>query len=223
MLDEEMRFPILTVDGIIFQMIDGGLHVLLIQRAFEPFLGKWALPGGYNPAGETTTQALERVLVSKTGIMTSQLGYMEQLCTIDTVARDPRGHAISVVYVGLGRNLAPGGEGAQNPQFFPINKLPELAYDHDQLIAWAVDRLREKLVYTNITVALLPPTFTLTELQTVYEAILGRKLDKRNFRKKIAALNIITSTGEYEEKAAHRPAQLYRFTNTGSSTPAAAF
>lgn len=204
--------PVLTVDAIIFQLIDNELSVALIKRAVAPFKGKWALPGGYNPAGETTHDAMARIIRNKAGINLSELNLVEQLYTFDTVARDPRGHAVSVTYMGLGTNVTPKGSATtQSPQFFPVNNLPNLAYDHSEIITYAHDRLRNKLAYTNVAFALLPKLFTLTQLQQLYETIFGHDFDKRNFRKKISALDIIEPTDEYLREGAHRPARLYKF------------
>lgn len=204
--------PTLTVDSVIFQLIDNQLFALLIQRSDEPFKGTCALPGGYCAAGETTQQAMERILGRKTGITLQDLEYVEQLYTFDTVARDPRGHAVSVTYMGVGTNIVPKeSRTTQNPGFFPVNDLPELAYDHGNIIQYAVERLRSKLTYTNAAYALLPTLFTLSQLQAAYEAVFGREFDKRNFRKKFLSLDLITETDEMFKEGAHRPARLYRF------------
>lgn len=204
--------PTLTVDSVIFQLIDHELFVLLIQRANEPFKGAWALPGGYNPAGETTHDAMKRVLKAKAGIETEDLRYKEQLYTFDTVARDPRGHAVSVTYMGLGKDIIPeASKTTQNPQFYPVTHLPEMAYDHKDIIRYAHERLQSKITYTNAVYALLDSLFTLSQVQAAYEAILCRALDKRNFRKKFLSLNLITPTNEYQRDGAHRPALLYKF------------
>ncbi len=204
--------PILTVDSVIFQLINNELAVLLIERAAEPFKGEWALPGGYNAAGETTRDAMSRILQTKTGLKVKDLPLVEQLYTFDTVARDPRGHAVSVTYMGLGKDLKlRATKSAQNPKFFPINKLPKLAYDHADIIKYAHERLNSKVTYTNAVFALLPTLFTLTQLQIAYEAILGRSLDKRNFRKKFLSLKLVEPSDKYHQDGVHRPALLYRF------------
>lgn len=202
--------PTLTVDAVIFQLIDDVLNVLLIKRPNEPFKGSWALPGGYNPQGETTLAALERIIKEKTGVaISSDLRYIEQLYTFDTVARDPRGHAVSVTYTGYGREISPSAD--KNADFFPVSNLPNLAYDHAEIIKYAHERLISKLSYTNAVYAFLPPTFTLAELQSAYEAVFGHELDKRNFRKKFLSLNLIHETAEMKRTGAHRPARLYEF------------
>lgn len=215
MYSGEYTPPTLTVDCVLFQLDDNVLTVMLIQRTNEPFKGAWALPGGYNAAGETTGQAMNRVLKNKTGVDTKDLKLIEQLYTFDTVARDPRGHAVSVTYLGLGKDLSPGGKNTQNPHFFPVDRLPELAYDHNDIIAYAHKRLKSKITYTNAIFALLPKKFTLTELQQAYEAVLGKALDKRNFRKKFLSLGLIEETNEMLKEGAHRPARLYRFASAG--------
>ncbi len=204
--------PILVVDSVVFQLINNVLSVLLIQRANEPFKGVWALPGGYDAAGETTHDAMARILQSKAGLHTQKLKLVEQLYTFDTVARDPRGHAVSVTYMGLGKDIVvASSKTTQNPQFFPVTDLPELAYDHASIIHYAHERLQSKITYTNAVFALLDPLFTLTQLQAAYEAILCRPLDKRNFRKKFLSLGLIQPTNEYFQEGAHRPARYYKF------------
>lgn len=203
--------PTLTVDAVVFQISDGTLEVLLIQRQNEPFQGAWALPGGYNAAGETTTDALHRIVSEKAGIDTARdLSYIEQLYTFDTVDRDPRGHAVSVTYMGCGKDIVPAG-GTSPARFFPVDSLPELAYDHASIIRLAHERLIAKLTYTNVVGAFLPNKFTLTQLQSAYESIFGRELDKRNFRKKFLSLDLIRETGETWREGAHRPAMLHEF------------
>jgi len=203
--------PTLTVDAVIFQLIDGILNVCLIQRANEPFKGDWALPGGYSPQGETTVQALQRIVDYKAGInIDTQLSYIEQLYTFDTVARDPRGHAVSVTYMGCGRELSPN-EAHSTVSFFPVDHLPPTAYDHKEIIKYAHQRLIAKLTYTNAVYAFLPDRFTLAELQSAYEAIFGHELDKRNFRKKFLNLDLTIETEEMRREGAHRPARLHRF------------
>jgi 8-oxo-dGTP diphosphatase len=208
--------PILTIDGVIFQLIDNELSVLLIKRSKEPFKGEWALPGGYNPQGETTTEALKRIIKTKAGINTNDLGLVEQLYTFDAVARDPRGHSVSVVYMGLGRNIEPEkSKTTEEPAFFPITELPKVAYDHAEIIKYAHERLKAKIGYTNAVYALLPSHFTLTQLQSAYESVLCHEVDKRNFRKKFLSLDVLEDTKETMREGAHRPAALYRFKNSG--------
>lgn len=215
--------PTLTVDAVIFQITHGQLEVLLIQRQSEPFKGSWALPGGYNAQKETTTDALHRIVSTKAGVDTRQdLSYIEQLYTFDTVDRDPRGHAVSVTYMGCGKDITPHG-GSSSATFMPISSLPELAYDHAAIITYAHERLIAKLGYTNAVSAFLPSQFTLTQLQVAYEAIFGHEFDKRNFRKKFLSLELIHETGDLWRDGAHRPAKLYVFNSNSLETLSRSF
>ena len=205
--------PTLTVDAVIFQVNNSTLEVLLLKRPNEPFKGEWALPGGYNAKGETTTDALERVVFQKTGVkIKDDLRYIEQLYTFDTINRDPRGHAVSVTYMGCGRNITYNED--LEVAFFDVNKIPKLAYDHANIIKYAKERLIAKMTYTNSAFAFLDRRFTLTQLQTVYEIVFGREFDKRNFRKKFLSLNLIHETNELWRDGAHRPAKLYEFNSS---------
>ncbi|MBP6038350.1 MAG: NUDIX hydrolase [Candidatus Saccharimonas sp.] len=203
--------PTLTVDVVIFQLVGDELHVLLTKRAHEPFRGDWALPGGYCAEGSTTLEALSEITKRKVGIdLENQLSYLEQLYTFDTIARDPRGHAVSVTYVGCGRTIEPV-QGEQDIAWYPVDKLPSLAYDHEKIIVYARERLAAKLTYTNAAMGLLDKKFTLSQLQSAYEAVMGRALDKRNFRKKFLSLGLIHETPDMWREGAHRPAKLYAF------------
>lgn len=203
--------PILTVDAVIFQIANDALEVLLLKRPRDPFKGEWALPGGYNARGETTTEALHRIVKQKTSVdVHSDLSYIEQLYTFDNVGRDPRGHAVSVTYMGCGRDIEVHESGL-SVAFLDVNNLPELAYDHADIITYARERLIAKLTYTNAIGAFLDRRFTLTQLQTAYEIIFGREFDKRNFRKKFLSLDLIHETDELWREGAHRPAKLYEF------------
>lgn len=189
------------------------LEVLLTKRADEPFKGDWALPGGYCAQGQTTLEALGAIAKRKVGIdIDTQLSYIEQLYTFDTVARDPRGHAVSVTYMGCGRSIEAAG-GEQHTAWYSVDHLPTLAYDHEEIIKYARERLAAKLTYTNAAMGLLAPKFTLSHLQTAYEAVMGRELDKRNFRKKFLGLGLIHETPDTWRDGAHRPAKLYAFNN----------
>lgn len=151
----------------------------------------------------------------KTGISCEQFDLIEQPYAFDAAARDPRGYTVTIMYIGLGRGLEPGTHkgmnNTQNPQFLPVAGPPNLASDHDQIIAFAHHRLKALAASTNATAALLPKYFTLSELQTAYEAIFCKKLDKRNFRKKILSLGLLEETSKVSQEGAHRPARLYKF------------
>jgi 8-oxo-dGTP diphosphatase len=212
MQDSVYGSPILIVDCVIFQLQQNQLHVLLIERTQEPFKSQWTLPGGHNPLGQTTLQAMFVAVQSKAGLRQRDFGLVQQLYTFDIAAKDPRGQAVNVSYMALGKNLTPhASETDQNPTFFPVIKLPRMAYGHKAIVRYALERLRSKLSYTNAVFALLPAQFTLSQLQIAYEAILERPLDKRNFRKKFLSLGLIEATTEMLREGAHRPAQLYRF------------
>lgn len=218
MFTKEYVPPTVTVDAVVLQLINGVLNVCLVRRSNDPFKDTWALPGGYSAAGETTIDALERVTKHKAGIdLPKQAKHTEQLYTFDRVARDPRGHAVSITYMSCGLNIKPS-QAHETTQFFPINDLPKLAFDHADHIKYAHERLASKISYTNVVFSLLPTKFTLTELQSAYEAIFNRQLDKRNFRKKFAQLKLTEETSEYKREGAHRPAKLHRFTSKGLQT-----
>lgn len=212
MLNPVTITPEVYVDAVVFQLIDDELAVLLTQRELNPFKGKWALPGGINPIEETTYEAMERILKEKTNVKVSQLGFIEQLYTFDTIIGNPNGPAVSVVYVGLGKNITPRATKiSRNSQFFLVSQVPQLAFDHNKILTYAHLRLKSKLSYTNAVFALLPKLFTLSQLQNSYEAVLEQKLDKRNFRKKYLSLDLIQPTTEFHMNGAHRPAKLYKF------------
>ncbi len=207
--------PTVTVDGVIFTIRKQQLQVLIAKRSDEPFRGKWALPGGYCNKDQTTVEALALKLREKTGVdLDNDTSYVEQLYTYDSIGQDPRGHAICVSFFACGVDIAAGG-GSHEIAFYPVNRLPKLAYNHKEVIEYARDRLASKLMYSTIAFSLLPDKFTLADMQAVYEAVLGQTLDKRNFRKKILALNFLHETGEISQSGAHRPAALYAFNATG--------
>jgi 8-oxo-dGTP diphosphatase len=204
--------PTLVVDAVLFQIVDDQLCVLLVKRSQDPYKDSWALPGGYCPKGETTLDALQRITATKAGVnIKKDTSYVEQLYTFDTVARDPRGHAVSVVYLACGLSITCANSATEETGFFPIDDLPNLAYDHADIINYAHNRLKGKITYTNAVYSMMPKLFTLTQLQTTYESILGSVLDKRNFRKKFLQLDLISGTGQKIADGAHRPAQLFTF------------
>jgi 8-oxo-dGTP diphosphatase len=200
-----------AVDSAIFTVKDGKLMVLLIEMTKKPYEGFWALPGGLIEQKETTLEAAVRILEESTGVKNV---YLEQLGTFDAIDRDPFARTISVAHIALvpEKDVALQiGEKYADVRWWSIEKLPELAYDHKHIAHVALDRLRAKLEYTNIVWSLLPKEFTLTNLQAVYEIILGTEIDKRNFRRKILALKLLEDTGRLQAGEANRPAKLYRF------------
>jgi 8-oxo-dGTP diphosphatase len=199
-----------TVDVVVFTIRGDGLHVLLVRRRYPPFEGRWAIPGGFVLPEETLDAAALRELREETGVSDV---YLEQLYTFGDPKRDPRGRVITVSYFALispDRPLSPSTDAAE-AAWFPMAKLPGLAFDHADILEYALVRLRNKLEYTTVGFQLLPKAFTLTELQRVYEAILGRRLDKRNFRRKMELLKILDPLPELRREGLRRPARLYKF------------
>jgi 8-oxo-dGTP diphosphatase len=202
--------PALTVDCAVFGFDGGGLQILLIRRGVEPFLGAWALPGGFVQMEEELDAAARRELMEETHLRNV---FLEQLFTFGTLGRDPRGRVVSVTYYGLVRpdqHPATGDTDAAEAVWHPMDDLPALAFDHAKILEMALTRLRGKICYQPIGFELLPKKFTLTQLQGLYEAILGQSIDKRNFRKKLLAFDFVVPTEEYT-LGAHRPARLHRF------------
>jgi 8-oxo-dGTP diphosphatase len=204
--------PAVTVDCVVFGLGDGDLQVLLIRRALEPFAGRWALPGGFVQMTETLEEAARRELYEETGMTRV---YLEQLYTFGDADRDPRDRVITVAYYALTKQLehqVDAGTDAAGAAWYPVAELPQLAFDHKKIIAVALERLRGKVRWAPIGFELLPPKFTLSELQSMYEVILGASLDKRNFRKKIHSMGLLEETEEMRRfRGRGRPARLYRF------------
>jgi 8-oxo-dGTP diphosphatase len=203
--------PALTVDVVVFALDDDALRILLIERALEPFAGKWALPGGFVHIDETLVEAAQRELREETGL---QDIFLEQLYTFGDLQRDPRERVVSVAYyalVHLSGKLPTAATDARSAAWFPLGELPELAFDHPRIVQMALARLQAKVRYQPIGFELLPERFTLRQLQRMYELILDRPLDKRNFRKKMLGMGILQETEEAEQAVAHRAAQFYRF------------
>jgi 8-oxo-dGTP diphosphatase len=205
------KFAVIATDIIIFTLRDEELKVLLIKMNKQPFKDAWAAPGGLIKSDESVEMAAKRALSEKTGLKNV---YLEQLYTFGDVDRDPFGRVVSVAYFALissdGVRLETSEE-YSGIQWFSVNDLPKLAYDHREMIKSAAERLRGKLEYTNIVYSLLPDSFTLSDLQNTYETILDRKLDKRNFRKKVLSLGIVKKTGKRELGKQNRPAELFSF------------
>jgi 8-oxo-dGTP diphosphatase len=203
--------PSVTVDVVMMSLRQCDLQVLLVKRRAWPYEGMWAIPGGFVNINESLEAAARRELQEETGV---ENVYMEQLYTFGDPGRDPRTRVITVVYFALldsERLQVKAGDDAADVGWFSAYKLPPLAFDHAKIIEYALTRLRGKLDYTTIAFNLLPEQFTLRELQRVYEIILHKKLDKRNFRKKILSTGILEDTGAKKMEGTHRPARLYRF------------
>jgi len=207
------RFPraALTVDCVVFGFGEGELKVLLIQRALEPFKGRWALPGGFVRIDEALDAAARRELEEEAGLKDV---FLEQLYTFGGVDRDPRERVVSVAYyalVKLSDHRAKAATDAANAEWFPVSKTPRLAFDHAEILATALTRLKGKVRYQPIGFELLPPKFTLSQLQHLYESVLETELDKRNFRKKVLSFGLLVALQETQMAGPHRPAQLFRF------------
>jgi len=208
------KSPAVATDVLIFSVLEGKLCVLLIQIGSGPYKGKWALPGGLVEMKETLDEAALRILEEKAGVRGV---YLEQLYTFGDVDRDVRGRSVSVAYFALvnGDHYNPrttdyyAGIGWKD-----VRRLPAMAFDHKKVVEFGVKRLASKLAYSNIAYALLPREFTLSDLQSVYEVILGRTLDKRNFRKKIQEVKLVKETGSMRRTGANRPAKLYAFSQS---------
>ena len=214
---KELHFAVLATDNVLFTLKDGELMVRLITVNRPPhFIDRVGLPGGLIKPDETAEESAKRQIETKANIANAKL-YVEQLYTFSNLDRDPRGRVVAVAYLALvpWEQLSKDEQiGNDNTWWSPIKKTKKLAYDHDEILAVAVARLRSRVRYTTLLSKLMPKEFTLTELENAYEVILGTHLDKRNFRKKILKLKIVTPTAGKREGGRFRPAQLYRFTST---------
>lgn len=203
--------PSVTVDVVIFTLIERELHVLLVQRKHWPYEKHWAIPGGFTNMDESLEQAARRELEEETGVRDL---YIEQLFTFGDVGRDPRTRVISVAYIALVRFDAQKlrvSDESHDVRWFPVSDLPhDLAFDHEQILAYAISRLRSKLEYTTLAFQLLPELFSILELKHIYEQILGEELDKGNFYRKIKEAGLLEETSHMREGRG-RPTRLWRF------------
>jgi len=199
-----------TVDIVIFTLREGSLQVLLVKRGVPPFEGQYAIPGGFIRGDESLEEAALRELHEETGVRNV---FLEQLYTFGDPKRDPRGRVITVAYYALiasdKLSLVAGADAAE-AQWFPASGVPTLAFDHKSILDYALERLGNTLEYTTVGFQLIPSEFTLGEVQQVYEAILARPLDKRNFRRKLALLGILKPLRKWQ-RTGRKPAQLFRF------------
>lgn len=210
-VEKKYNYAVIATDVAIFTVHEGKSQVLLIKMKKKPYADSWALPGGLVAPRESLREAALRHLQNKTGVKQT---YLEQLYTFGDVDRDPFGRVVSVAYMALipnrGVHLKTTKEYGE-VRWFPVKHLPSLAYDHVEVIHYALERLKAKLAYSNAVYSLLPLEFTLSDLQAVYESILSKRLDKRNFRKKILALGIIRDVRKKKVGIPNRPATLYAF------------
>jgi 8-oxo-dGTP diphosphatase len=204
--------PLVAVIVVIFTVKDDDLRVLLIRRSAPPFRDFWALPGGVLEPAESLDRAAVRKLLDETGV---QDVFLEQLYTFGELPHGdgdaPRGVAVAYFALVQHGQVRLRERSEWQPAWHSVYSLPPLAFDNNGVVDYAVRRLRSKLEYTNVAYSLLPRQFTLSELQEVYEAILDRELDKRNFRRRMLSLGIIKPAGGTRKQGAHRPAQLYTF------------
>lgn len=206
-----------TVDVVLLTLVNQRLHVVLLSRESEPFAHKLALPGGYvhTETDADSRAAARRVLESKTGI---KAPYLEQLYTFSGADRDPRGWSFSVTYYAL---VAPEVLEARKPanvQLMPVDTLPELAFDHNEIVEFALKRVRDKASYSALPCYLLPKEFTLGELQSTYEQVMDVELNKSSFRRKLDELDFLEVAEGQFRGGKQRPAQLYRLRREKSLT-----
>lgn len=204
--------PAVTVDCVIFGYEKNSLKLLLIKRALEPFKGKWALPGGFVKMDETLDEAAQRELTEETGL---QQVYMEQMFTFGAIDRDPRDRVISIAYLAL-VNLSDaaqvkGDTDAEEAAWYDVNELPKLAFDHQEIVKLALERLRGKITYQPIVFELLPKKFVFSDLENIYATILQMDINRRNFRTKMMATGLIEELNEYMTNVSFRPPKLYRY------------
>jgi 8-oxo-dGTP diphosphatase len=203
--------PSVTVDIVIFTIRQGDLQVLLVKRKAEPFADRWAIPGGFVHLDESLEEAARRELREETNVDDV---YLEQLYTFGEPRRDPRMRVITVAYIALipsDELVLRASTDTKDVRWYSVYDHPKLAFDHDKILEYALERVRNKLMYTSIAFQLLPARFTLTQLQQTYEVILNKKLDKRNFRKKILSSELLRETDEIKRDGAHRPAAMFEF------------
>lgn len=200
------------VDAVVFGIdLTKGLEILLIKRNEPPFVGHWALPGGHVDIDEEVDAAVHRELKEETSVEGRSL---EEVGVFSRVGRDPRGRTVSIAYYALVKPdqlTLKAGSDADDAQWFLVNDLPALAFDHAEIVEAALFKLRTKVRDQPIGFDLLPEKFTLSQLQAVYEIVLSQKLDKRHFRRDILGMNILDPLDEYNLDVAYRPPQLYRF------------
>lgn len=207
----QYKNPSLATDIVVFGYHEGQLSVLLLNRKEAPFKDEWTLPGGFLQMEETLQQVCHRILKTKIGIDNL---FLEQLYSFDAMDRDPRGRVISISYYAL---INPkkfeivAGQMANDVQWFPVEKMPKLGFDHKAIFKMALQRLKAKILYYPLGFELLNDTFTMPELHELYECILGMEIDRRNFRRKILDSKYIIATGQKREGLKNRHPDLYRF------------
>lgn len=201
--------PSVTTDCVIFGFDGNQLQVLLIERGIEPYKGRWAFPGGFLNMEESAEEGALRELKEETGLTGA---YIEQFHTFTDPNRDPRERVITIAYYALVRiQEVKGGDDAAKAQWFALDEVPQLAFDHDLILRRALKRLRERIHFEPIGFELLPEKFTMKELQALYEAILEVKFDRRNFAKKMLHFDLLNQLDETVWPTAKREANLFSF------------
>lgn len=201
--------PAVATDCVIFGFDGVSIKVLLIQRGIEPYKGQWALPGGFVGIDESAEECARRELQEETGLTGISV---EQFHAFSDVNRDPRERVISIAYYALVKlSEVRGGDDASEAQWFSYDDVPSLAFDHDRILRMALRHLRDRICFEPVGFDLLPDVFTMTELQRLYEAILGVKFDRRNFYNKMLKLEVLTSAEPRPENASRRTPSKYRF------------
>ena len=209
MYEYKYPHPAVATDCVIFGFDGSSLKILLIERGQEPYKGQWAFPGGFMCIDETAEECAKRELREETGLETA---YIEQLQAFTSVNRDPRERVISIAFYALVKiSDVKGGDDAAKAQWFPLDNIPQLAFDHDMILRTAMAKLKEKIHFEPIGFELLPEVFTMSHLQNLYESILEVKFDRRNFYKKMNTLNILTPTEERPANTSRRIPIKYRF------------
>jgi len=211
-MQEKHEKPSVTVDIVIFTIKENNLQVLLVKRGIEPFKNQWAIPGGFVKIDESLEEAAKRELQEETGVKDV---YLEQLYTFGSPKRDPRGRVITVSYIALVNssdiNLKASTD-VSDAQWFAVSDIPIIAFDHKEILQYALKRLKWKFEYTTVAFSLLPKEFTISQIQKLYEIVFNKEFDKRNFAKKILSLNILKEEGINHE-VSHRPPMLYSLKN----------
>ncbi|HEX7042352.1 MAG TPA: NUDIX domain-containing protein [Patescibacteria group bacterium] len=208
---KRLEKPAISVTLLIFSIHQNALQLILIKRLRDPFKNFWSIPGDIIYIDESLKDATRRVLFEKTGLKDV---YLEQVHALGTVDRDPRGRVVTIAYLALlpfekvDLTTAPN---ALHASWVNVKKLPELAFDHKRIVKLALDKIRKEIEYTDLAKNFLSKEFRLSDLQSIYEIVGNKKIDKRNFRKKLASLNLVVPTGKIYKEGSHRPAKLYRF------------
>lgn len=200
------------VDIVVFTVDGKDVKTLLVKRSKKPFVGEWIIPGGAVYNNESIDYAAKRELKEKTGLNNL---FLEQFYAFGEPKRDPRQRMVSVAYLALINknkvNIQQKTPKTMDAGWFSIEEIPDLAFDHNKIVLKALEVLKKKLMDTNIAFEIMPAEFTLAELHFLYETILNKQIDRRNFRRKLLSIGLIESTGEKEEGVSNRPGVLYRF------------